>query len=79
MGWSSGNEIFDPVCAIICDKVDNGRIQEDDAIIILTNLIHGLQDSDWDTEGESLDLFNNYPYVVKAFELCDITDEGEMV
>ena len=78
MGWSSGNDVFDPVCELIIKLVDkNDGIYADDAREILSELIENLQGEDWDTEDESLDKFKDHWYVVKAFEENSIHLEGE--
>jgi hypothetical protein len=63
MGWSSANEIFDPVVqAMVEAAVGTAATTR-----VLTVLIKALQDGDWDTEDESLELFKDYPAVVEAF------------
>jgi hypothetical protein len=63
MGWSSANEIFDPVARTLIELgADN-----DTKTRILGDLIRGLQGCDWDTEDESLEQFINDPAIVQAF------------
>lgn len=70
MGWASGGGIFNPVCRSLLDN-----IADDAAVIeVLTDLIGTLQDGDWDTEDESVDVFHEHPrfsLVQKAFENND--------
>lgn len=66
MGWSGGDEVFDPVADALIEA------QVDDAVIfkVLTTLISKLQGRDWDTEEESLSRYQNNPAVVAAFYDC---------
>ena len=68
MGWNSAGEIFDPVAA----ELLNTHVTPDEMTRVLVVLIKSLQMGDWDTEGESLDLFRNDPAIVEAFAQCDI-------
>ena len=63
MGWSSANEIFDPVASALIE------LDASDAVLrkVLGRLIDKLQDGDWDTEDESLHEFRHHPAVVAAF------------
>jgi hypothetical protein len=71
MGWSSGNEIFDPVAWALM----NNQVPEDAQTEILSVLIDRLQDGDWDTEDESLYEFRNFPAIVEAFRRNGIEAE----
>ncbi|WP_251021042.1 hypothetical protein [Streptomyces sp. ISL-98] len=63
MGWSSANEIFNPVArALINTSADDTTKRK-----VLGDLIKGLQDGDWDTEDESLEDFLDDPAIVAAF------------
>lgn len=74
MGWSSGNEIFDPVCEEVIRQVKTHTgMYPDDAERLLTILIDSLQDADWDTEDESLHRFRMFKYVVNAFANNHVT------
>jgi hypothetical protein len=78
VGWGSGNEIFDPVCEEIIRQVEKADgLYPDDATKLLTVLVYEMQQGDWDTEDESLSRFQDYDYVVKAFEANGITLSGE--
>lgn len=69
MGWSAGNEVFDPVARKVRELgLTDGQVTE-----ILVVLIRELQDRDWDTEGESLDLFEDDEAIVEAFRRQEIT------
>ncbi|WP_372352663.1 hypothetical protein [Streptomyces sp. KL116D] len=63
MGWSSANSIFDPVAKAL---VETGA-DDDTKRKVLGDLIHELQDGDWDTEDESLEDFLDDPAIVSAF------------
>jgi hypothetical protein len=63
MGWASAGSIFDPVARTLIDR----NIDDATKHAVLSSLIKALQDGDWDTEGESLDEFENDPAVVQAF------------
>ena len=74
MGWSSANQIFDPVAsAVLMASIDDSF----DSIRILEVLIKALQEGDWDTEDESLYFFRGQPEVVEAFKRCGIPMEDE--
>lgn len=69
MGWSIGNEVFDPVAR----KARELELSDEQVTELLTVLIHGLQERDWDTEDESLDEFKDDEAIVEAFRRNDIT------
>lgn len=73
MGWASGNEVFNPVCISIIGLIAHGKISEQAAENILTELITVLQYQDWDTEDGSLHDFKNHDYVVRAFKECGVS------
>lgn len=63
MGWNTAGEIFNPVASAICKTdLSDGKKTE-----ILERLIWALQDGDWDTEDESVEIFMNEPAVIQAF------------
>lgn len=68
MGWNSAGDIFDPVAQALLDS----NVDYYSTVHILTVLIRGLQDGDWDTEDESLEQFAQWPAVVEAFEKCGV-------
>lgn len=72
MGFSRGNEVFDPVATIVLGYVDNQTIPAFVAKNILERLIEKLQEVDWDTEDESLHEFLDEPIVVEAFRRNEI-------
>lgn len=72
MGFSSGNEIFDPICKTVVALVEERRILRYDAKTILSIAIDALQNCDWDTEDESLDVFKQHDFVVDAFAENDV-------
>jgi hypothetical protein len=63
MGWSSANQIFNPVARAL---IDTG-VPDETKRKVLGDLIGGLQDGDWDTEDESLEDFLDDPAIVSAF------------
>ncbi|WP_235618709.1 hypothetical protein [Embleya scabrispora] len=63
MGWASAGHIFDPVARALIDAGVDGPTKRK----VLGDLIRRLQDGDWDTEDESLELFLDDPDVVAAF------------
>lgn len=63
MGWASGGDIFDVVARELIDYGAVCEIKE----IVLGTLIDALQDCDWDTEGESLEEFQDDPVIVELF------------
>ncbi|MER7801213.1 hypothetical protein ABTX71_12870 [Streptomyces parvulus] len=63
MGWSSANEIFNPVASTL----QKAQVDDDTKQSVLCDLIRGLQEGDWDTEDESLELFLDDPAIVAAF------------
>lgn len=79
MGWSSANEIFDPVAQVLIDLGADDKTKT----TILGRLIVGLQEGDWDTEDESLDKFRRDPAIVAAFAAHGVelerTDEDSEV
>lgn len=63
MGWNSANDIFDPVAQALIDAgAGADQLRE-----VLGVLIRRLQSEDWDTEGESLERFQDNPIVVEVF------------
>lgn len=63
MGWSSANDIFNPVAR----SLQEAGVRDDTKRKVLGDLIGGLQDGDWDTEDESLEDFLDDPAIVGAF------------
>lgn len=63
MGWSSANEIFNPVAKSLQDTGADDAAKRK----VLGDLIGRLQDGDWDTEDESLEDFLDDPAIVQAF------------
>lgn len=68
MGWSGGNEVFDPVAM----KMQELGLSDDVKTEVLTVLVRGLQMRDWDDEGESLDIFQDDPAIVEAFRRNEV-------
>lgn len=68
MGWSSANEIFNPVAQSLIDTGATPEMKRN----VLGRLINQLQDGDWDTEDESLDAFRDDPAIVQAFADHDV-------
>jgi hypothetical protein len=63
MGWSSGNEVFDPVARELQVFVPDDTARS----AVASVLINALQECDWDTEDESLDQFRDDPAIIAAF------------
>lgn len=63
MGWASAGAIFDPVAQAMIELGAPDEMK----IRVLGDLIGALQDGDWDTEGESLDEFQDDSAIVEAF------------
>lgn len=72
MGWSSGNEVFDPMARAMVDMVADGDLSPAIAGTLLEILILELEGRGWDTEDESLREFAAYRFIVDAFAACDI-------
>lgn len=63
MGWSSANSIFDPIAESLIRSYEEDDLKTE----ILVSLINTLQNNDWDTEDESIELWNDYPFIIEAF------------
>lgn len=63
MGWASGADIFDRVARSLI----NAHVDEDTKRQVLGEPIDSLQDSDWDTEDESLERFRDDAVIVELF------------
>lgn len=63
MGWSSAGHVFDPIAKTLIELGADGPTKRR----VLRDLIQALQDGDWDTEDESLELFTDDPAIVLAF------------
>lgn len=68
MGWSSANQIFNPVARSLREAGASDQTKRK----VLGDLIGGLQDGDWDTEDESLEEFLDDPAIVRAFADRDV-------
>lgn len=68
MGWASAGSIFDPVAKALVEL----NAPDDMKRAVLGTLIGQLQDGDWDTEGESLEDFQDDPAIVAAFRDHDV-------
>lgn len=63
MGWSSANDIFNPVARALREAGTSDQTKRK----VLGDLIGRLQENDWDTEDESLEDFLDDPAIVQAF------------
>ncbi|MER6605880.1 hypothetical protein ABT282_08165 [Streptomyces sp. NPDC000927] len=63
MGWASGNEIFDPVAETLIIEGASDALKKS----VCSALIKALRDRDWDTEDESLGMFEHDEAIVEAF------------
>ena len=68
MGWNSAGLIFDPVAKALVEL----NAPDEMKIRVLGDLIGALQEGDWDTEGESLDEFQDDPAIVEAFRRHEV-------
>ena len=68
MGWGSAGGLFNDIVHAMIDADVHGEKLTD----ICEKIIRQFQEGDWDTEGESLEAFENHPDVVKAFRRCDV-------
>lgn len=72
MGFgSAGMTFFDPVARSLIEAGASDQLKEK----VLGELIGNLQQEDWDTELDSLQLFLDDPAVVRAFANNDIVWE----
>ncbi|MCI3277598.1 hypothetical protein [Streptomyces cylindrosporus] len=70
MGWgSAGSKFIDPVARALQEAGASDELKEK----TLTPMIANLQEEDWDTELDSLQLFLDDPGVVRAFANNGIT------
>lgn len=70
MGFgSAGLTFFNPVARALIEAGASDELKEK----TLTKLITDLQEEDWDTELDSLQLFLDDPAIVQAFANNDIT------
>jgi hypothetical protein len=72
MGWSSANQIFNPVARALIDAETSYSTKR----VVLGGLIRQLQDNDWDTEDESLEDFLDDPATIAAFAERDVHLSG---
>jgi hypothetical protein len=73
MGWASGGEVFDPVANVLIQLNVPGHV----LYTVCWTLIGPLQERGWDTEGESLGEFLDYPEIVAAFAACGVEPDEE--
>jgi hypothetical protein len=80
MGWASAGGIFEPVARKLIKLDVSDHVKRE----VCSTLIATLQEGDWDTEGESLDVFADDPVIVQAFRengvylvACDAERDGE--
>ncbi|MFF0597895.1 hypothetical protein [Streptomyces antibioticus] len=70
MGFgSAGYTFFDPVARSLIEAGASDEVKER----VLSDLIANLQQEDWDTELDSLQLFLDDPAIVRAFANNGIT------
>ncbi len=73
MGWGSAGDIFNRVADGLIAANASDKIKEN----VLGDLIRSLEDKDWDTEFESLDLYKDDPAIVRAFAAHGVGLYGE--
>jgi hypothetical protein len=69
MGWASGSEVFDPVAKALIDGGADDTLKTN----VCSVLINQLRERGWDTEEESLGLFEEDDAIVRAFRQNGIT------
>lgn len=70
MGWASAGAHFDTVA----DALLESNAPDHVIYTVCKRLIWSLQSMDWDTEGESLGMYD-HPMIVQAFRECGIYEE----
>lgn len=75
MGWGSAGGIIEPLLTelVEMDKRNPGDALGKRMTPAIVKLISTLQANDWDTEEETLAEFKHVPWIVAAFEACDVT------
>lgn len=73
MGWASGGDVFDPVANALIQLSVPGHVM----YTVCWTLIGPLRERGWDTEGESLGQFQDYPEIVAAFAANGIVMDEE--
>jgi hypothetical protein len=68
MGWGSAGGLFNEITHAMIDAGVSGEKLTD----ICEKMIKEFQESDWDTEVESLEAFEHIPSVVEAFRRCGV-------
>lgn len=72
MGWGSAGKIIEPMIKFGIAAVESEEMSEETATNMLVPVIQELQESDWDTEDETLGDFLDHAWVVRAFEQCNV-------
>lgn len=69
MADNLGRQVFDPVAHLMVKLVAQERVDELDAIALLSTLIDHLAQAGWQDQQESLGEFRNIGFVVTAFSV----------
>lgn len=68
MGWASGDEVFEPVANKLIELNAPADLKQQ----VCSVLIDALQNRGWDTESESLGMYQDDPAIIAAFRENDI-------
>lgn len=84
MGWASGGEIFNEVAATMLRCREDGSVQDQAVVAVLSQLAGSLRSGDWDTVDELLAEFWDEPMIREVLFKADSTqhmycDRGDYV
>lgn len=68
MGWASGSLHFDAIFKPLQELYDAGNMPAETLKTVAKTVIEVFEDMDWDTEGESLETFEDCEPIVEAFK-----------
>jgi hypothetical protein len=68
MGWASGDEVFEPVANKLIELNAPAELKRQ----VCSVPIEALQNRGWDTESESLGMYQDDPAIIAAFREHDI-------
>jgi hypothetical protein len=80
MGWASGSGVFDSIFKPLQELYDEGNMPAETLKQVAKIVIATFEDCDWDTQDESMDIFEGCEPIIEAFkELhCDwFEDNGD--
>jgi len=67
MGWASGSLTFDSIFKPLQELYDEGNMPAETLKTVAKIIIETFQDSDWDTQDESLETFEGCEPIIEAF------------